>query len=68
MSRGFLAFGQATCTVWTTLYPDKTRFVDFSNNRPNGTDHPETDGTSFTFLGFAYVWGNSGWVRMWCDK
>ena len=42
-----------------TLHPDKTRFVDFRNNRPNGTDHPETDGTSFTFLGFAHVWGKS---------
>ncbi|MGO9846557.1 MAG: hypothetical protein ACLPKT_08145, partial [Methylocella sp.] len=29
------------------------------NNRPNGTDHPETDGTSFTFLGFSHVWGRS---------
>jgi hypothetical protein len=24
-----------------------------------GLDHPETDGTSFTFLGFSYVWGRS---------
>jgi hypothetical protein len=28
-----------------TLHPAKTRFVDFRNNRPNGTHHPETDGT-----------------------
>ena len=41
------------------LHPDKTRFVDFRNNRPNGTDHPETNGTSFTFLGFTHVWGKS---------
>jgi RNA-directed DNA polymerase len=34
------------------LHPAKTRFVDFRNNRSNGIDHPETDGTSFTFLGF----------------
>jgi hypothetical protein len=30
-------------------------------NRPNGTDHPETNGTSFTFLGFTHVWG---WYRI----
>src|SRR5262245_21975893 len=42
-----------------TLYPSKTRFVDFRNNRSNGTNHPETDGTSFTFLGFTHVWGRS---------
>jgi group II intron reverse transcriptase/maturase len=41
------------------LHPDKTRFVDFRNNRPNGTDHPETNGTSFTFLGFTHIWGKS---------
>jgi hypothetical protein len=27
--------------------------------RPDGTNHPETDGTSFTFLGFAHIWGKS---------
>jgi len=42
-----------------SLHPDKTRFVDFRINRPNGTDHPETNGTSFTFLGFTHVWGKS---------
>jgi group II intron reverse transcriptase/maturase len=41
------------------LHPDKTRFVDFRNNRLNGTNHPETDGTSFTFLGFTHIWGRS---------
>jgi hypothetical protein len=34
---------------------DKTRFVDFRSNRPDGS-HPETDGMSFTFLGFCRVW------------
>src|SRR5271165_5066641 len=38
-----------------SLHPDKTRFVDFRSNRPDGTNHPETDGTSFTFLGFAHT-------------
>src|ERR1700686_4770373 len=40
-----------------SLHPDKTRFVDFRNDRPGGTNHPETNGTSFTFLGFAHIWG-----------
>jgi hypothetical protein len=42
-----------------SLHPDKTRFVDFRNDRPGGTNHPETNGTSFTFLGFAHIWGKS---------
>ena len=42
-----------------TLLPVKTRFVDFRNNRPGGTNHPGTNGTSFTFLGFAHIWGKS---------
>src|SRR5215468_9446878 len=42
-----------------TLHPDKTRFVDFRSNRPGGKDHPDTDGTTFTFLGFCPVWGKS---------
>jgi len=42
-----------------TLHPDKTRFVDFRSHRPDGKDHPDTDGTSFTFLGFCHVWGKS---------
>ena len=42
-----------------SLHPDKTRFVDFRNNRPGGTNHLETNGTSFTFLGFAHIWGKS---------
>ena len=51
--------GKRLARYGLTLHPDKTRFVDFRNNRPNGTDHPETDGTSFNFLGFAHVWGKS---------
>jgi RNA-directed DNA polymerase len=41
------------------LHPDKTRFVDFRSYRPDGKDHPHTDGTTFTFLGFCHVWGKS---------
>ena len=41
------------------LHPDKTRFVDFRNNRPNGTNHPETDGT----IPFTPTWQQAGsWV------
>jgi group II intron reverse transcriptase/maturase len=55
--------GKRLARYGLTLHPDKTRFVDFRNNRPNGTNHPETDGTSFTFLGFAHIWAKSraGW-------
>jgi len=42
-----------------TLHPGKTRLVDFRSNRSDGAPHPETDGTSFTFLGFCHVWGKS---------
>src|SRR3974390_858286 len=51
--------GKRLARYGLTLHPDQTRFVDFRNNRPNGTDHPETNGTSFTFLGFTHVWGKS---------
>jgi len=42
-----------------TLHPDKTRFVDFRSYRPDGKDHPDADGTTFTFLGFCHAWGKS---------
>src|SRR5262249_36887910 len=42
-----------------TLHPEKTRFVKFRSTRPDETSHPETEGTSFTFLGFCHVWGKS---------
>jgi RNA-directed DNA polymerase len=42
-----------------TLHPDKTRFIDFRSYRSDGKTHPETDGSSFTFLGFCHVWGKS---------
>jgi group II intron reverse transcriptase/maturase len=41
------------------LHPDKTRFVDFRNTVSNGATHPETNGTTFTFLGFTHIWGKS---------
>jgi RNA-directed DNA polymerase len=51
--------GKRLARYGLTLHPDKTRFVDFRSNRPNGISRPETDGTSFTFLGFTHVWGRS---------
>jgi RNA-directed DNA polymerase len=42
-----------------TLHPDKTRFIDFRNRRPEPTDHPDVDGTSFDFLGLTHFWGKS---------
>jgi RNA-directed DNA polymerase len=40
------------------LHPIKTRFVDFRFRRPGGR-HPATVGTTFDFLGFTHVWGQS---------
>jgi RNA-directed DNA polymerase len=51
--------GKRLARYGLTLHPDKTRFVDFRNDQSDGTDHPETDGTSFTFLGFSHIWGKS---------
>ena len=51
--------GQRLARYGLTLHPGKTRFVDFRDNRPNGTDHPETDDTSFSFLGFTHIWSKS---------
>ena len=42
-----------------TLHPDKTRLVDFRPRRTDGTRHPDTDGTTFDFLGLTHVWGRS---------
>ncbi|MGY2803380.1 reverse transcriptase domain-containing protein [Bradyrhizobium sp. USDA 4506] len=40
------------------LHPTKTRFVDFRFKRPGGR-YPATAGTTFNFLGFTHVWGQS---------
>lgn len=42
-----------------TLHPDKTRRIDFRFKRPNGERHPDTQATTFDFLGFTHVWGKS---------
>ena len=50
-----------------TLHPEKTRFVDFRFNNSDGSP-PETEGTSFTFLGFCHVWGKTRWGGKRCGK
>jgi reverse transcriptase-like protein len=51
--------GKRLARYGLTLPPDKTRFIDFRSYRSDGKDHPEADGSSFTFLGFCHVWGKS---------
>jgi RNA-directed DNA polymerase len=51
--------GKRLARYGLTLHPDKTRFVDFRSYRSDGKDHPDTDGSSFTFLGFCHAWGKS---------
>jgi group II intron reverse transcriptase/maturase len=51
--------GKRLARYGLTLHPDKTRFVDFRATPSQGEAHPETDGTSFTFLGFTHIWGKS---------
>ena len=51
--------GKRLARYGLTLHPDKTRFVDFRITDQMGQHHPETDGTTFTFLGFCHVWGKS---------
>ena len=59
--------GQRLGRYGLTLHPVKTRLVDFRTHRPDGACHPETDGTTFDFLGFTHVWGKSwkGKTRVW---
>jgi group II intron reverse transcriptase/maturase len=51
--------GKRLARYGLTLHPDKTRLVDFRPKRLQGARHPETDGTSFDFLGLTHVWGRS---------
>lgn len=41
------------------LNPAKTHLVDFRFKRPDGVKHPAAEATTFTFLGFLHVWGQS---------
>src|SRR5258708_10646511 len=51
--------GKRLARYGLTLHPDKTRLVDFRPKRSQGAHHPETDGTTFNFLGLTHVWGRS---------
>ena len=50
--------GKRLAEVRAQLHPTKTRFVDFRFRRPGGR-HPATAATTFNFLGFTHVWGQS---------
>ena len=57
--RVLAVLGKRLARYGLTLHPDKTRIVDFRPQRLEGARHPETDGTSFDFLGLTHVWGRS---------
>jgi hypothetical protein len=51
--------GKRLARYGLTLHPDKTHLVHFPAKRSKGARHPETDGTTFDFLGLTHVWGRS---------
>ena len=57
--RVLAVLGKRLARYGLTLHPDKTRLVDFRPKRLQGARHPETDGTTFDFLGLTHVWGRS---------
>jgi RNA-directed DNA polymerase len=60
--------GKRLARYGLTLHPDKTRFIDFRSYRSDGKDHPETAGSSFTFLGFCQYGKSREEARTWCGK
>ena len=57
--RVLAVLGKRLARYGLTLHPDKTRLVDFRPKRLQGARHPETDGTTFDFLGLTHVWVRS---------
>lgn len=57
--RVLAVLGKRLARYGLTLHADKTRFVDFRPQRPEGDQPPGTSGTTFDFLGFTHVWGRS---------
>jgi len=57
--RVLTALGKRLARFGLTLHPGKTRIVDFRPLMTDSTRHPQTDGTSFDFLGLTHVWGRS---------
>ena len=60
--------GKRLARYGLTLHPDKTRLVDFRPKRSQGTRHPETDGTTFDFLGLTHAGDGRGTARTWFGK
>jgi group II intron reverse transcriptase/maturase len=58
-NRVLAVLGKRLARFGLTLHPDKTRLIDFRPSTSEGARHPETDGTSFDFLGLTHVWGRS---------
>ena len=57
--RVLAVLGKRLARFGLTLHPDKTRLVDFRPQMTEGARHPETDGTSFDFLGLCQSNGRS---------
>ena len=57
--RVLAVLGKRLARYGLTLHPDKTRLVDFRPKRSGGARHPQTDGTTFDFLGLTHIWGRS---------
>jgi len=57
--RVLAVLGKRLAWYGLTLHPDKTRLVDFRPKRSGGVRHPQTDGTTFDFLGLTHIWGQS---------
>ena len=64
----------ACCRSWASVShgmdlpsTHKTRLVDFRPKRLQAR-HPETDGTTFDFLGLTHVWDGLGTARRWFGK
>ena len=57
--------GKRLARYGLTLHPDKTRLVDFRPQMTEGARHPETDGTTFDFLGLPISGDSRGTARTW---
>src|SRR5208337_2672369 len=61
--RVLAVLGKRLARFGLTLHPDKTRLVDFRPQMTEGARHPETDGTSFDFLGLTRSRNGKNMVR-----
>src|SRR6478672_10807795 len=51
--------GQAACTVWADASSGQDALRRFPQHRIKWDDPSQTNGTTFTFLGFTHIWGKS---------